>query len=247
MNKCIQWSVVMVGLAAVLPVVFAQTPGTGHVKIDAVHSYSGNPPLAKPTAVVVYSFATTPEEVELNKAALSRVRTRLHGNQDDQKVQLAHKIVDEFSASLIKDLQKAGLPVSKGVVGEPPPDNSLAVQGDFLLIDEGNRARRMAIGLGSGASKVVANVQCYLKQPAQNVSVTRFQASSRSSLRPGAAETMGAGAAPDVAAAASGATEMKQGAEGDATRMAKAISKEIKKTMAAQGWMQSGAQSASNE
>ncbi len=216
----------------------AQTPGTGHVDIKPVRSYSGNPPLTKPTSIVVYDFAATPQEVELNKAALNRVRTRMSGTQDDQKTQLAHKIVDGFSDSLIKDLQKTGVPVSKGVTGQPAPDHSLVVQGDFLLIDEGNRARRMAVGLGAGASKVVANVECYFKEPAQNVVVTSFQATSRSSLKPGAAETMGAGAAPEAAAAVSGATEMKQGAEGDANRMAKAIAKQITKAMTSQGWIQ---------
>ena len=118
------------------------------------------------------------------------------------------------------------------------PDNSLAVQGDFLLIDDGNRARRMAIGLGAGASKVEAHVECYLKQPAENVLLTEFKAISQSSRKPGAAETMGAGAAPEAAAAVSGATELKQGAEGDAGRMAKAIAKEVTKTLKSQGWIE---------
>jgi Domain of unknown function (DUF4410) len=77
----------------------------------------------------------------------------MSGAQDDEKAKLAHKIVDGFSESLVKDLQKTGLPVSRGVAGDLPPDYSLAVQGDFLLIDEGNRTRRMVIGLGTGASK----------------------------------------------------------------------------------------------
>ena len=215
----------------------AQTPGTGHVQIKSIQSYSGTP-LTRPASIVVYDFAATPEEVELNKAALNRVRMRMSGAQEDEKSKLAHKIVDNFSESLIKDLEKTGIPVSKGVRGEQPPDNSLAVQGDFLLIDEGNRTRRMAIGLGAGASKVVANVQCYFKQPAQNVTLTSFQAISRSSLKPGAAETMGVGAAPAAAAAVGGVTELKQGTEGDANRMAKAIVKQIRKIMTTQGWIQ---------
>ncbi len=226
-----------IGSLLTLPfLALAQTPGTGRVQIKTIQSYSGTTALSKPTAIVVYSFAATPEEVELNKSALNRVRMRVRGSQDDEKTQTAHKIVDAFSESLIKNLQKTGLPVSRGVARELPPDNTLAVQGDFLTIDEGNRAKRMAVGLGAGASKVVARVECYLKQPAENAMVTEFQATSQSSRKPGAAETMGAGAAPEVAAAAGGVTEMKQGAEGDADRMAKAIAKEITKKMKAQGW-----------
>jgi uncharacterized protein DUF4410 len=216
----------------------AQVPGTGRVHIQSIRSYSGTPPLTKPTAIVVYNFATTPEEVKLNSAALHRVRMRVSGAADDEKTKLAKKVADDFAESLVKDLQKTGLPVSRGVAGDPPPEGSLAVQGDFLQIDEGNRTRRMAIGLGAGSSKVVTHVECYLTQPPKNTIVTEFKATSQSSRKPGAAETVGAGAAPAAAAAVSGATEMKQGAEGDTNRMAKTVAKQITKTLAAQGWIQ---------
>lgn len=217
--------------------VTAQVPGTGRISIKPLHDYSGEP-LTKPTAIVVYDFAATPEEVKLNSAMASRMRTRRRGTADDNKNELAHKVVDNFSKSLVKDLQKTGLPVSRGIAGEPPPDNSLAVQGEFLEIDEGNRTRRMAVGLGAGASTVQANVKCYIKQPEKKVMLTEFQATSKSSRKPGAAETAGVGAAPAVAVAASGATEHKQSAEGDTERMAKAVAKQITKALAAQGWAQ---------
>lgn len=215
----------------------AQVPGTGRVQIKSVQSYSGTPPLTKPSSIVVYNFAATPEEVKLNSAVLHRVRMKASGTEGDEKTKLAHKIVDDFTESLVKNLEKTGLPVSRGVAGELAPDNSLAVQGDFLAIDEGNRTRRMAIGLGAGASKVVAHVECYLKQPDKNVMLSEFKATSKSSRKPGAAETMGAGAAPEAAAAVGGVTELKQGAEGDTDRMSKAVAKEITKTLTAQGWI----------
>ena len=219
------------------PCITAQVPGTGRISIKSLHDYSGEP-LTKPTAIVVYDFAATPEEVKLNSAMASRMRTRRRGTGDEKKNDLAHKIVDNFSQSLVKDLQKTGLPVSRGIAGEPPPENSLAVEGEFLEIDEGNRTRRMAIGLGAGASEVQANVKCYVKQPGKNVMLTEFQATSKSSRKPGAAATAGVGAAPAVAVAASGATEHKQSAEGDTDRMAKAVAKQITKALSAQGWVQ---------
>jgi hypothetical protein len=205
--------------------------------MKSIQSHSGGPPLTKPTAIVVYDFAATPEEVKLNSALLNRVRTQVSGAQDDEKAKLAHKIANDFSESLIKDLQTTGLPVSRALTGTPPPESSLAVQGDFPLIDEGNRARRMAIGLGVGASKVETHVECYLDRVDRNVMVTEFTAVSQSSRKPGAAETVGAGAAPELAVGVSGATELKQSAEGDIGRMAKAVAKQITKTMVAQGWV----------
>jgi hypothetical protein len=216
----------------------AQVPGTGRIHVDQIHSYSGTSSLTKPTSIVVYNFATTPEEVRLNRAVLNRVRMKVSGGADDEKTKLAKKIADEFSEALVKDLQKSGIPVSRGVEGDLPPEGSLAVQGDFLQIDEGNRTRRMVIGLGAGSSKVVAHVECYLREPARNNVLSEFKVTSESSRKPGAAETMGAGAAPAVAGAVSGATELKQEAEGDTDRMAKAVAKQIKKALTAQGWVE---------
>ena len=105
----------------------------------------------------------------------------------------------------------------------------------------------MVVGLGAGASKVRTNVQCFLTGSEHNVMVSDFTATSQSSVKPGAAETMGAGAAPEISAAASGATELKQGAEGDANRMAKAIAKQITKTINGQGWMPQASQSGSEQ
>jgi|SRR5690242_7226693 hypothetical protein len=227
----------LVGCLAV-SVSIAGVPGTGRVQIQPIQSYSGTPPLTQPVGIVVYNFAATPEEVKLNSAVLHRVRMQVSGAQSNEKSKLAQKIVADFSASLIKDLQKSGLAVSEGVAGQAPRDNSLAIQGDFLAINEGNRTRRMAIGLGAGASKIEAHVECYFKQPNRNIMVSEFKAISKSSRKPGAAETMGAGAAPEAAAAVSGVTELNQGAEGDTGRMAKAVAKQIAKTLIAQGWIQ---------
>lgn len=213
----------------------AQVPGTGRVQIKALESYSGQPP-TRPSSIVIYDFIATGDDVKLNSAVASRLRTRVSGNEGDKKTDLAHKVIENFSKSLIKDLEKTGLPVSRGIDGEAPPDNALVVQGEFPRIEEGNRTRRMAVGLGAGASDVQANVKCYLKQAGKDVMFIHFQATSKSSRKPGAAETAGVGAAPDIAVAASGATEMKQNAEGDANRMAKAIANEIEKALSAQGW-----------
>jgi hypothetical protein len=211
----------------------------GRIDIKAVESYSGKP-LQKPASIVVYNMAADPNGVELNKSRLNRMRMRVSGNADEQKTKVAQNVVDKFSDTLVKELQKTGIPVSRGVTGDEPPEGALAVQGDVLLIDEGNKAKRMAVGLGAGASTVKLNIECFLKEPSKNVVVSKFEATSKSSRKPGAAETMGAGAAPEVAATVGGVTEMNQNAEGDTERMAKAVAKQIKKSMMAQGWIPAG-------
>lgn len=216
----------------------AEVPGTGRAQIKSIRTYSGASSLAKPESIVVYDFATTADEVKLNSAMLSRIRTRVSESGENDRKTIAKKIAADFSESLIKDFEKTGIPVTRGIPGEPPPNNSVAVQGHFLTIDEGNRTRRMVVGLGIGASKVVAHVECYLGQRDKVVMLTEFTAQSESARRPGAAETMGAGAAPELVAATSGISELKQGAESDTGRLAKATAKQIEKTFSTQGWIE---------
>jgi hypothetical protein len=66
--------VTIAGLLIAPCLVRAQMPGAGRVKVKSVQSYSGTRTLTKPTTIVVYSFAATQEEVELNKSALNRAR-----------------------------------------------------------------------------------------------------------------------------------------------------------------------------
>jgi len=49
------------------------------------------------------------------------------------------------------------------VAGNDRPNKVLALQGDVLLIDKGNRARLMAIGVG--ASTVRVNMQYFPREP----------------------------------------------------------------------------------
>jgi hypothetical protein len=104
-------------------------------------------------------------------------------------------------------------------------------------VDEGNRTRRLVVGLGMGASEVTGHVECFVKKAESNVMLTEFEASSKSSRKPGAAETAGIGAAGSAGAAVAGATEFTQSAQADADRMAKAIARQIIKAMTAQGWL----------
>jgi hypothetical protein len=216
----------------------AQMKGTGRVQIESISTYSGAEKLPKPSRIVVYDFATSDEDTKLNSSTLSRVRTGVRRDGGAEREELGEKVKNDLAEALVKNLAKTGIPTSRAIGEETEPAGALIVRGEFLLIDEGNRARRMGIGLGAGASKVKAHVKCSLQASGRETVLSEFEAKSESSRKPGAAETMGAGAAPEVAAAASGVTELNQGAEGDAGRMAKAISKQISKSLKENGWIE---------
>jgi hypothetical protein len=124
--------------------------------------------------------------------------------------------------------------------------NDLLVQGQIVNIDQGNRTRRILIGLGAGKSSIGADAQIYrLTQTAPPRFMMAFEGKADSGRMPGAAETMGAGAAAQrlgTSAALTGATHA--GAEtrratdtAEAGELANEIASRVAQLAVAQGWL----------
>jgi hypothetical protein len=122
----------------------------------------------------------------------------------------------------------------------------LLVQGQIVAIDQGNRTRRVLIGLGAGKSTVSADAQLYYAVgDAAPRFVSAFEGQADSGRAPGAAETMGAGAVAQRAgtsAVLTGATHA--GAEtrrttdtAEADKLADGLAKQIGQFAVAQGWI----------
>jgi hypothetical protein len=201
--------------------------------------------LPKPDRVVVSDFAVAPQEVSLDRAPGSRLAALFKGGTaSDAQLQVGRSVASALSAELVKEIQALGLPAERAAAGAAVPPNSLAVQGQFVSIDEGNRLRRMVIGLGAGGSEVRTLVQVHDQAPDGLRLVAEFETKADSSRKPGMAETMGAGAAMSgigAAAAASGAvgvaTELGDSVESDAQRTAKEIAKQLAQLFHQQGWV----------
>jgi hypothetical protein len=87
-----------------------------------------------------------------------------------------------------------------------------------------------------GASDVKAHVTVSLVQPVQTLVIAEYDMNSRSGKQPGAAATMGIGS-PAMSVASSAAGDRKATVEGDTSRMAKAMAKEVRKIVADEGWI----------
>ena len=68
--------------------------------------------------------------------------------KDPQK--LARQLVDEMSASLVKDFTKAGLNARRLTPSAPLPASGWLVRGVFTDVNQGNQLRRAVIGFGMG-------------------------------------------------------------------------------------------------
>jgi len=198
--------------------------------------------LPKPSAVYVYDFAVSASEVQVDQGGpLRRIGSALTGGSgsdpDQQAIETGHQVADKLATELVAKITAMGLPAQRISRDQVPPEGAVAVGGQFVSVDEGSQLKRMAIGFHQGQSSVTAQVQLYRVTGARDAArLLDFTASSASPPTPGAVVTMGAGAAVQAGAAASGVKELTSTVEADAGRLADAVAKNLQAFFAKQGW-----------
>jgi hypothetical protein len=204
------------------------------------------PGLPRPQLILVHDFATSPSAVALDQAVGARL-LRMANEQplasDEEKV--AQEIARIVTESLVKQINQLGIPAQPGTIGTPPVAGPvLAIEGQFLSVDEGNRLRRMVIGFGAGASEVRTLVQIYETTAEGRRLVEDFYSTVKSSRKPGMGPMAGVGAASgraaESAAVATGVgalTARSQTVEGDAKHTADEIAKMLRKFFVEQHWI----------
>jgi hypothetical protein len=235
----------LVAVAVMLMAIAACAP----TKVEPVQSYQGSS-LPRPEVVVVSDFIAAPDQVKLDSGLGAKLRNLDSGTSAPaQRSEDARKVTAAISKALVEEIRKLGLPAVQS--NEPAAQtavNKLVVGGQILSIDEGNRTRRNVIGLGAGRSDVQARADIYYYASGSGpVQVESFVASAESSRKPGAAETMGVGAATGRVAesAALGvgtglAPALSGDVEADGERMGKAIAKQLAPLFVRQGWIPAG-------
>jgi len=204
--------------------------------------------LPKPQLIVVHDFTANPGEVQLQSGLVGRLTEERRVAQgtpiSEQEAKIQQEVTRAMTNQLVREIGKLGLPVAPAATAGAVAEPVISVEGQFLTIDEGNRARRLLIGLGAGASHVRTAVQVFQTVGGQQRLVEDFYTNANSSKKPGLAVTGGAGAAVGAATAvtagvAAGTTVMagRQDAESDAKEAAVAVTKELAKFFARQGWI----------
>ncbi len=221
----------------------------GHVQV-AQGGYAGA--LPPPVRVVVADFTVTPDEVQLDSGISARLlRSQGDEFEADLQMQAAQATQAALGETLAARLASYGLNVQRqpDAAGAEPP-GTLLVQGRILSIDQGNRTRRTLVGLGAGKSSVTADAQLYyVSGPAQPRYLQTMSGSANSGHMPGAAETMGAGAAAQHLARSAvvagvthaGAEARRTADEDNADKLAVALAKQIGEYAVGQGWIPASA------
>jgi Domain of unknown function (DUF4410) len=159
---------------------------------------------SRPSQVFVYPFAVNASDVSLNSSFFQvAYRQMSDDNTSDQQAQIAHQTAQNICIQVAADLTQKGINATCLQRGIPPTgSNVLILDGQFTDISEGNRLRRMVIGLGSGQSKVNTVVQVIQRTDQGSTEILDFETTADSGYMPGAGITGPAGAAAGGATAA---------------------------------------------
>ncbi|HZR82322.1 MAG TPA: DUF4410 domain-containing protein [Candidatus Binatia bacterium] len=203
--------------------------------------------LPRPTRVAVVDFAVNAGDVHEDQAPGTRLMNAFSSSSaSERELEIGRKVADALASDMASGIQQLGFPVERVARGTPLGAGTLVVDGRLLDVDEGNRLRRIAIGFKAGQSSVKSEVHVTLVTETGSRPVLDFTAEGASAPMPGAAVTMGAGAAAQggvtvaSAAAAGGVGAIKtqrSTVENDAGGAAKQIVAYLSDFFAHQGWI----------
>lgn len=204
--------------------------------------------LPPPRVVIVQTFATSPDEVELDAGLSTEVEQAVEAHRGTSRSAQEADVGRQVAAALAKDLvveaRDLGLPAEQGSTAPADVPTALLLKGQIISIDEGNRTERVAIGFGAGRSDVRVHVQAYEVTPAGSQLIDTIEVDAKSGLTPGMAETMGVGGLTGhllVSAVVSGGLHVASESLGanvvaDSDRAAKGIAKQLAALYARQRW-----------
>jgi hypothetical protein len=231
---------------------FALLAGCAPTNVQQTSENTGQ--LPRPDRILVYDFAVSPDEVRLDEGLGEELRQRyepyLNGSpRTAQELKIGHTVAYVVADELVKKIQSDGLWAERAMGYPTYRGNTLLIKGQFLTINEGNRAERVVIGFGAGRTDVQANVQVYEMTAEGEQAVETLEGNAESGAKPGMAEMMGIGALTHhlltstvVSGTLAAVSEVKfNTVEDDGRRLADKIAADLGQYFVSQGWIPPGA------
>ena len=152
--------------------------------------------LPPPPIVLVYRFAVNLNDVQTNQGLFQKALDAGETTTPDERLaKTGHEVADAFADELVTKIIALGLPAQRAAAATYVPQNAVIIAGQFVDIDEGNRLRRLVIGFGAGKAYVDTQAQVLYAAGGGNRTLVEFTTHTDSGEMPGAAVTLGAGAA----------------------------------------------------
>lgn len=205
--------------------------------------------LPRPQVIVVQDFAAWPGEVKLDPGISGTIDETLLGNslppRTEKERKVGRQVAMALADKLVVEIRDMGFEAQRGSRLPAGRTQGLVISGQFVGIDQGSRAERVAIGLGAGRSDVRVRAQVFDEDAGRRSLVDEIEVDARSGLAPGMAETMGAGALAGhlvVSTLVGGGVQTADESLGasvvaDSDRAAKGIAKQLAAFFGRQGWV----------
>jgi hypothetical protein len=183
------WSVMVLFTAANLG-------GCARTTVQPEYERTASGPALRPSRVLVYDFTVSAASVSENQGIIAGAVNALRGTtESEREMVIAREVQDSMAEELVAGIRELGLPAERAKEGAVVPADAIAVAGEFLNVDEGNRLRRAVIGFGAGQSQVATQVHLYAPSNGRLARLLEFSTQADSGSAPGALVTGGAGAA----------------------------------------------------
>jgi hypothetical protein len=210
--------------------------------IDHEKLYSGQ--LPRPAHIWVYDFAATAADLPAD-SELVRQYSVSTAPQTPEDIATGRKLGALISTELVKQIRGMGMPGENVVTGAIAQLNDLIIRGYLVSFNEGDAAKRVMIGLGSGSSEMSVAVETFQVTAQGLRKLGSGAADSGGSKTPGGAVGLAASIATANPAGFIVSTGMKvygeasgsSKVEGRAEKNAKEIANVLKKRFQEQGWI----------
>jgi len=229
----------IMGLAALLAF-----SGCAPTQVNIVSKYGG--PVPRPSNVLVYNFAVSPDEVQLDQGISVKIQDMINKTpRTKEEKAVGHAVAEALAKNLVKELNAIGVPAMRAYGRPSTMGNAIEIEGQFFSVDEGNRTERVVIGLGAGRTVVKTLTQVYDARFGSRMLVEEFDTDAKSGYKPGMAEMMAVGALTHhllvstlaSGGLAAGSEAFFAGVDADARRTAQDVVKQLGLFFVGQGWI----------
>ncbi len=141
-------------IVACITISCASTEVTSHKR------YALGEKLQKHNRIIVYNFGATPDDIPADAAISGYYRKRAKPQTAGQ-IRLGRVLAHILAKELVEEIRKMGMPAEYAGIGPAPGIGDLLIKGEFVTIEEGSKSKRLLIGFGAGAGKLMTHVVRY--------------------------------------------------------------------------------------
>ena len=200
--------------------------------------------LARPQHILVYDFASTPEEVASDSDAAGAASAPSTPPSAEQ-IEAGRKLGAEVAKDLVEEIQDMGLPAVRAAELPQGAVGDIVIRGTFVSVDEGSAVKRIVVGFGSGGAELKTLVEGYVMTERGLRKLGSGQIDSGGNKLPGVVLPLAVtiatanpiGLVVGGAVKATGELTGSSTIEGSGRRTAELIAKELKVKFEEQGWI----------